>query len=184
VAGIYDDERVVDPCGLLLPELFAQSCSRSRTVDAQPGESRVAHRSVDAVLGDRVLALESAHGCIRVTPEDAVLASRIETECIQAGLQRAHVVPTKGRAAEIEGAVAQAPRRFDQLFPSVRSDYPVDQDVALLLERANRFLRLAPEPSGFLSDLESERSQPVLDIGDALIPVALPDQFHHRVASR
>ena len=113
-----------------VPSIEARMCrssSSSRTIARLGAESMRAHALEH---GQRVQARRCRRAphrrCAgtrarpgRLRPEQAVLAARVEPERVQLALQRADVVAAEHRGVQVQGAVAQAVARLDQLAPGV-----------------------------------------------------------------
>jgi len=89
------------------------------------------------------------------------------------------VVAAHLRGAEVQDAVADAPRRFDKLAPRFGADHPVGDQAAPLLKRSNRLRGGRPEtaPRALLVVQRfSERKQATLNVADRVAAGALSIQ--------
>jgi hypothetical protein len=126
------------------------------------------HRPEDPVLGHPVFLLEGAHGRRGVGAEDPVFSTRVETERIHLTLKSGDIVTADGGLAQVEGPVAEPPGRFDELAPRLRSDDPVGEDLASLLEDPHALARGLTERSGVVVYRDPEGPQAHLDVGNLL----------------
>ena len=127
--------------------LFADGVWRAA---GDPGTQKVqgAQRfwAADAVGIQAVLALVGHQRVVRLQAEVAVDQSGVEAEVLQPGLQRRDVVAVHRRTElVIERARTQAVRSFFQRTVSRLADDAVDQQAAVLLERAHGVVEVVVE---------------------------------------
>ena len=93
--------------------------------------------------------------------------SAVETQAGQPGLQRAHIVATLEGCHQAQGAITEAPRRFDEGQPRRLVAVPVVVQAAVALEGAHGILGRRAELAG----LGARRgvtggAEPTLEIAD------------------
>src|SRR5439155_11825168 len=122
---------------------------------------------------------EVVHGPTGPVSEDAVLATGIESEEVQACLEGANVVAAERWIPKIEDAIADGVAGLHELPPGVVVDGPVDDEVPPLLELSNSSLGGGAEQTVLAGiDREPEHGQTGLDVQDGLAAVATTKGVH------
>ena len=136
---------------------------------ADPVEHGDGGGAADAVGGQVHVALELDQRPGGVVAEDAVLATGVEAEPVEAALQLADVVAPEHRPAAVEQSVAEAVAALHDRRPRLGPADAVDPQAAGLLEGAHGLLGRVGERAGFdPGHLVTERAEADLEVADGL----------------
>ena len=107
--------------------------------------------------------------------EDAVLATGIESERIEAVLQGDHVVAAQHGLAQVQQAVPGREATLDERAPRLRPADAVDAQTALLLKRADGSLGAGVEATVY-HDTRADGHEALLEIPHRIAAVACSEQ--------
>jgi hypothetical protein len=113
--------------------------------------------------------LELAHGDSGSITEETVLFARVEAERVQLALELSDIVSSELGRSQVEGPIAEAVPRFDELPPGIGPDHSVDAEAPQLLESADSGLGGRTEPSGAplsVVDRTHHRAEALMDVVD------------------
>ena len=134
----------------------------------------------DAVERQAGVALEIDDRALDLGVVHAALGAGVEAQQVELDLQGEDVVAAERRFAQVQEPVAELVSGLDQLSPRVGADDAVDDQAALLLERAHGELGAGPEEAvhALAAQLEAAPSQACLDVEDFFSAVAAGQVAH------
>ena len=130
--------------------------------------------------GQAGVALEVEHRALDLGVVHAALGAGVEAQQVELDLQGEDVVAAERRLAQIQEPVAELVPGLDELPPRVGAHDAVDDEAALLLERAHGQLGAGPEEAvhALAAELEAAPAQACLDVEDFFSAVAAGEVAH------
>ena len=154
-----------------LRDLLALAAALGLAHRVQHGQRGLADDTVRLQAG---VALELLHSVVDRFVEDAALRPGIEPQQVELDLESEHVIAAEGRHAQVQEAISERVAGLDQLPPGVGPHDPVDEQAAALLEglKGRRGAPAEEAVETLVAELEAQRKEPLLDVGDLFAAVA------------
>ncbi len=150
---------------------FANRRHRTGSQQADVHERRDRRRAAHRVGDEPTLALETTKCRLGLGSENAVFASGVEPERVEAALEFAHIVAAQHRGVHIEETVAEHVATLDQRTPGFVSADSVDAHSAPSLEIAYGGERLFSE-AAIQSDGIATIRETLLEVAHGVAAIA------------